>query len=102
MTGSSPLDLAVMFRGLPRRQREAVAAAEGSEGAAGIVERIDSLVAAAASLVGSPADPLAVAEAIEAIPADQWSDEVLDALRGEALQLGRGLRDLEHLGEENH
>jgi hypothetical protein len=108
MTGSSPADLALTFRSLPRRRREALADPDpgGSRGVrpttGGLrpdaptphAARLDALVGRAAALVRSVADPLAIADAIDAMPASAWTSELLDALRSIALELGSTLRDL--------
>ncbi len=99
MSDSSPADLAISFRSLPRRLREA----RGHLAAAEIQDRLDAIdrhLARAASLVRSagqslevadPVDPVEVADAIENTPADSWGDE-LDELRGVALALGTLIR----------
>jgi hypothetical protein len=38
------------------------------------------------------ADPVAIADAIDAVPADDWSDDTLNSLRSIALDLGSALR----------
>ncbi len=58
------------------------------------LRRIDAQVAAAARLVGSVGEPLAVADAIEAVHPEEWDDARLDGLRQVALDLGHALRDL--------
>lgn len=91
MSDSSPADLAIVFRALPRRLREA----RGDVATAtigGPLGEIDRRVARAAQLVHSPStDPALVASAIEAVPADGWGPE-LDELRSLALEIGRQLR----------
>ncbi len=93
MSDSSPADLAISFRSLPRRLREA----RGHLAAFEIQDRLDDIdrhLARAASLMhtsGHPVDPVEVADAIDATPADSWGDE-LDELRGIALALGTLIR----------
>lgn len=96
MTGASPGDLAVVFRSLPRRRREALGDTPAEE-AAPLLARLDALVASVAEVLDVAADPTAIADAIDARPADSWTDDDLDALRSEALHLGRVLRELEEL-----
>ena len=93
MSDSSPADLAISFRSLPRRLREA----RGHLAAAEIQDQLDAIdrhLARAASLMhtsGRPIDPVEVADAIESTPADSWGDE-LDELRSIALTLGTLIR----------
>ena len=91
MSRSAPSDLAVTFRSLPRRLREA-----SGDPSAGLVGEhglaIDQAVTDAAALLHSRADPTAVADAIEAVPTDRWEASTLDDLRRIALELGRRLR----------
>jgi hypothetical protein len=91
MSDSAPADLAIVFRSLPRRLREA----RGEVPAELIGDHLGSIdrhVARAAQLVRARStEPDAVAAAIEAVPADGWGDE-LDELRTIALAIGRELR----------
>jgi hypothetical protein len=90
MSDSSPADLAIAFRSLARRLREAQgdlsSTVVGSQ-----LSTIDQHVARAAALVRASADPGQIADAIEGIPADSWGDE-LDELRTIALELGTQIR----------
>jgi hypothetical protein len=91
MSDSSPADLAIAFRSLPRRLREARGEVP-DEMIGDHLGRIDQHVARAATLVRAhAADPDAIAAAIEAVPADGWGGE-LDELRTLALTIGRELR----------
>lgn len=99
MTGASPGDLVVVFRSLPRRRREALGDLPAEE-AAHLLSRLDALVASVAEVLDVAPDPSAIADAIEARPADSWTDDDLDALRSEALHIGRVLRELEELSAE--
>jgi hypothetical protein len=98
MSAASPDDLATAFRSVPRRLRESQADAPPEVTAAPTSE-LHGLVEEAARLFGCSADPLAVADAIGALPADQWDDTVLDRLRTIALDLGRLLRHIAALAE---
>lgn len=91
MTSSSPSDLAVAFRSIPRRLREARGESP-AEVTAGITAELDEQIAIAARLMHSAADPEAIANAIESVPADAWDGETLSTLRTTALDLGRLLR----------
>jgi hypothetical protein len=94
MSETAPRDLAVAFRSLPRRLREA-ADGVAEEVAAGLVIDAHNQLAEAARLLGTTADGEAVAAAIEAVAADQWDDSVLDALRQAAINAGRAVRQIE-------
>lgn len=91
MSDSSPADLAIVFRSLPRRLKEA----RGDVGAEIIGEQLGTIeqhVARAARLVrAGSSEPDAIAAAIESVPADEWGDE-LDELRTIALAIGKQLR----------
>jgi hypothetical protein len=83
--------LAVTFRSLARRLREAIG--DGSESSVvGLVSELRGHVAAAAGLLGCPADADAVADAILARRADDWDEPTLDELRRHALDAGAVLR----------
>ena len=105
MTGSTPADLAVTFRSLARRLREALEGREPTGATVGPVAELHSVVAAAAAELGVPgpsgADLApagdAIATAIERISADEWDDARLDRLRQLALDAGRLLRTIASL-----
>jgi hypothetical protein len=96
MTGSAPRDLAVAFRSLGRRLREAQENGDGDDAAA--LEELRSIVQTAGKEVG--VDTVGdvgsmgevVANAIEAVPADQWDPARLERLRSLALDAGQALR----------
>ncbi|MFN8024488.1 MAG: hypothetical protein U0Q03_23375 [Acidimicrobiales bacterium] len=94
MSESSPDDLAITFRSLPRRLRDARGEVP-SDAVSGTLATIDRHLARAAELVHSPSsDPALVASAIEAVPADSWGAE-LEELRTIALDLGKQIRAIE-------
>ncbi|HEU4841207.1 MAG TPA: hypothetical protein VFT09_07180 [Ilumatobacteraceae bacterium] len=91
MSGSTPADLAVTFRSLDRRQREAIGDADpGALG--GLVGELQGHVAAAAAVLGTAPDAAGVAAAIERRRPDEWDDATLETLRGEAIAAGAVLR----------
>jgi hypothetical protein len=99
MTGSSPADLAVTFRSVDRRLREALDGTPATDPAvAGLVAQLRSAVAAAASTMGAAGGgdlavaANAVAERIDRVAADEWDDAHLESLRASALEVGRVLR----------
>jgi hypothetical protein len=103
MTGSTPADLAVAFRSLGRRLREALPP-EGTEvQGEGTIAELRSVVDAAAAELGVPASPAgdlgatgtAIAAAIDRVPADAWEIARLNRLRELALDAGRLLRQIE-------
>jgi hypothetical protein len=98
MSSSSPSDLAITFRSIPRRLHEAVGDASPTA-TAGVAAELDEQIAAAARLMRSTAEPAAIAAAIEAIPADEWVDSTLNSLRTTALDIGRLLRAMAAVAE---
>jgi hypothetical protein len=100
MSSSSPSDLAVTLRSVPRRLREALGdtppAATNS-----ITAELNEQIGIAAGLMHTSADPGAIADAIEAVPADDWDDAVLTSLRSAALDIGRLLRAIAAVAEDD-
>jgi hypothetical protein len=86
---SAPADLAIAFRGIPRRLREA----QGDNGPADDPV-VDGLLAKAAAVLHTAPDAAAIGQAIEAVPADEWDQSTLDQLRAIALDLGAALRQI--------
>jgi hypothetical protein len=91
MASSAPSDLAVAFRSIPRRLREARGDAS-TDVTEGISHELDEQLATAASLLHTSANPEAIADAIESVPADAWELDTLNSLRAAALDIGRLLR----------
>jgi hypothetical protein len=88
---STPADLAVAFRSLGRRLREAIG--DGSEAqVVGLVSELRRNVEAAARLLGTSPDADAVAAAILSRRADDWDEATLEQLRQHALGAGDVLR----------
>src|SRR3954469_6961210 len=99
MSASTPADLAVTFRSLARRQREAIG--DTDPGAvSGLVAELQGHVAAAAAVLHTTPDGDAVAQAIEAVPADEWDEATLVTLRAEGLAAGAVLRSIQAATEE--
>ena len=94
MSDSSPGDLAVAFRSIERRVRDALAPVDGDRSVAGpLLAELDQVVQAAGAAIGAPgASAEGVAAAIDARPPDKWDDAELRALRQHALDAGRLLR----------
>jgi hypothetical protein len=90
----TPQDIAVSFRSFARRFREVVAEADPAA-ADQLSGSIDALVTDAARHLHCPADSTAVADAVEAIDNDGWTDERLASLHRIAMAIGAQLRDVE-------
>jgi hypothetical protein len=90
---TTPKDLAVAFRSLARRQREALGDDDPAAHAGLIGELRGHIEAAAAAMHTSP-DIDSLARAIDDRPADMWDDETLATLRQQALDAGAVLRRL--------
>jgi hypothetical protein len=91
MSSASPSDLAVTFRSVPRRLREA----QGDVPADLVAPHTRSIqghLSEAGRLLHTGSDPVQIAEAIAGVPADSWDETVLDRLRTIALELGTDLR----------
>jgi hypothetical protein len=98
MSSTSPSDLAVTLRSVPRRLREAIGDTPPISTSA-ITAELNEQIGIAAKLMRSAADPSAIADAIEAVPADAWDETVLTALRSTALDIGRLLRAIAAVAE---
>jgi len=93
MSETAPGDLAVAFRSIDRRLREALEPVDGDRSkVAPMGDELDQVVQQAASVVGSAPTGEAVAAAIDARSADSWKESELQALRQHALDVGRLLR----------
>ena len=100
MSSSSPGDLAVTFRSVPRRLREALGDSPPAS-TTGVTAELTEQLGIAARLVHSAAEPNAIADAIEAVPADEWNESDLTSLRGTALDVGRLLRAIAAAAESD-
>ncbi len=98
MTSASPDDLAVTFRSVPRRLREAQGDTANEEFERLAIE-LNQLLSEAGRLLGTTANPAHVADAIAATPADMWIEATLDRLREIALAMGHELRRIAAAGE---
>lgn len=98
MSGSSPSDLAVAFRSIERRLREALEPISGESATASQVSDLQvelrGAIRAAARLMHCDATSSSVAATIEARHGDSWIDSELDELRGLALSAGQILRQI--------
>ena len=91
MSKSTPDDLAVTFRSLARRQREAIGDADPAA-VGGTIGELHQHVAAAAGLLGVAPDATVVADAIVARDPAAWDEATLDTLREHGLAAGAVLR----------
>jgi hypothetical protein len=96
MSSSSPTDLAITFRSIPRRLREAYGDDEPAVGS-----DLAGQLAAAGRLLGTAPEANAIATAIESRKPDQWDEATLDGLRGVALEVGAELRAIAAAHERN-
>lgn len=89
MSKTSPADLAITFRSVPRRVREALGDDQPAVGS-----ELHDQLARAARLLGTASDATAIADAIDRTRADAWDIATLDSLREVALEVGQQLRQL--------
>lgn len=94
MSRSSPSDLAVAFRSMPRRVRDALEGCEDATSWSGHA-RIETALREAADIVGSSSDPLRLADVIDRRQLVDWTDDDLARLQTLALQLGALVREAE-------
>jgi hypothetical protein len=89
MSSTSPADLAVTFRSVPRRLREALGDDQPPAGS-----ELREQLRRAGQLLGASQEPAAIADAIDRTKPDEWDQGTLDGLRAVALDVGRELRRL--------
>jgi len=95
MSNSSPADLAVAFRSLSRRLSQAPDETTPADVVAGASTSVQSEVAAAAALLGASPTADAVAAAITARHANDWTDADLAALQDHAMRAAKAIRTVE-------
>lgn len=93
MKTSSPADLAVAFRSLPRRLETSGEDAPATARSAAM-SAVEAAISAAAGLVGSSASADAVAAAIIERRPEDWSDSDLTLLQSNADSAARAIRTL--------
>ena len=84
---SLPDDLAISFRSLPRRLREASIGDVDPADAAHASKLVDETVAAAALIVGCSPTIESLAMAIEQRPLNEWTDAQLATAAGTAIRV---------------
>ena len=100
MSASTPSDLAVTFRSLARRHREALGDADPRT-LGPLAAELHGHVAAAGAALGTAADADAIAAEIERRPTKDWDDATLATLRDEALAAGAVLRRIAAAAESD-
>jgi hypothetical protein len=107
MAGSTPADLAVTFRSIDRRLREALDGGPPNDAAEVPVAELDRLMTTVAQDVGAAEGGTlqergdAIAAAIQKVPTDHWDAAQLERLRSAALDAGRLLRTIAELTEQD-
>ena len=99
MSKSTPSDLAVAFRSLPRRLSQAPNDDTPAAAIAAAASAVDSALVEAAAVVGSTADAAAIAAAIDARDLRDWTDSDLTALQTAADRGAAAVRTLANLAE---
>jgi hypothetical protein len=101
MSETSPGDLAVAFRSVSRRLREALAPVHGDRSVAeSEIEALDTLLTEVARSLRVEPSVQAIATACENRPADMWVDAELSALRSQAARAAALLREISRRAED--
>lgn len=98
MSNSSPADLAVAFRSLPRRLDSAAADAPAPAITAARAG-VDDAISQVARLLGAPVSAAAVADAIDQRRLEDWADSDLQQIQTHADAAGRAIRVLSDAAE---
>jgi hypothetical protein len=97
MSKSTPRDLAVAFRSMSRRLRDAQDDDTPPVAVASAENEIQKAITSASAVLGSAATAEAVASAIEARRVSDWSDDELAAIQVFADNAARAIRGVEDL-----
>jgi hypothetical protein len=101
VTGSSPTDLAVAFRSIPRRIVEALDPVDGDRSVApAALARLDEIITEASRILHVGDTPAAVAKALETRPASSFTPNIIGPLRNLALEAGQLVRDVANAAED--
>lgn len=84
---SSPADLAIAFRSLDRRRREAIGDSDPTD-VADLAAALDEHIATVASRLGTEASASAVGNELERRHSDEWDESLLDDVRQHATDAG--------------
>jgi hypothetical protein len=96
MSTSSPNDLAVAFRSLARRLREAPTDETPPEAITSAQRSVNEAIAAAGAVMGTAPDAEAVAAAVQARHTRDWTDADLASLQSSAEAAARAIRTLQN------
>jgi hypothetical protein len=99
MTTSSPADLAIAFRTLPRRIEQATNDKTPPGAVATADHDVHAAITAAATQLGAAATAEGVGAAIDHRQLSDWTDPELVELQGYANDAARAIRTLENLSE---
>jgi len=102
MSQSTPDDLAISFRSLPRRLREASIGDVDPTDATHASKLVDEAVAAAALIVGCSPTVESLAAALQQRPLDEWTDAQLATVQGYATAAGTAIRVLHDKSDGRH
>jgi hypothetical protein len=95
MSASAPSDLAVAFRSLARRLKEAVSDDTPPTAIAGAESAVSAAIASAATVLHCSPTADAVASAIQARKAREWTDADLAAVQRNANEAAAAIRGLQ-------
>ena len=99
MSTSSPADLAVAFRSLPRRLKEAAADDAPPQAVSVATSAVSAALGRAADVLGSAGTADAVAAALTSRKPDDWTDSDLVAIQHAADEAARAIRELAAFSE---
>ena len=100
MSISTPADLAIAFRSLPRRLREASALDVAPNAIAVATSAVESACAASASLLGCSATVESIANTIDQRHLNDWIAGDIESLQNHARQAGAAIRVVHNLADE--
>lgn len=99
MSTSTPADLAIAFRSLPRRLREASILDVGPDASTTATSAVESAMSAAARLLGCSASAESIASTIEQRHLDDWKAGDIDSLQDNARAAGTAIRVMHDLAD---
>lgn len=102
MTQSTPSDLAIAFRSLPRRLREASAGDVDQVDIGTATATVEDAINAAASLMNCESTANDVASLIERRPLVEWTAAQLSQLQSYASASGAAIRELQDRNDKAH
>ena len=102
MSQSTPDDLAISFRSLPRRLREASIGDVDPTDATHASKLVDEAVAGAALIVGCSPTIESLATTLEQRPLNEWTDAQLATVQGYATAAGTAIRLLHDKADGLH